>query len=394
MSTVEKGTTLETDLAELFRRGGYAVEHNARMKGRSGAVHQIDVHASYDAPFHKSTVLIEAKNHRSNIDKDTVMKLAAIRDDLSVGHAILATTSGFTPGALRTASVHGNIDLWDGQKTAALLGDMRSGADGGSGGRAESALPLAVPARVGVDEARAAFEGMLAKRARGGFMGRGKIAGRMTGMETVWRRYYDIDLDAEVRVVEKTGWRSREAAVHTVQARVTLDAETGAVVSVGAGGLSYGHAPLAGLDRAQRSLLKAAGDAKFEKREVSLPGISPGKVGQMINDMAARGVIVQTGARPATYRAAHPYPTDPSSLGSIGGAHSAARTDVGEPGGDVMDPGAAAELAGTYWDGVRVKSIDRIHYPYHVATVEYEGGARRTMWLDAVAGSRCPHLEA
>lgn len=394
MSTVEKGTSLEADIAELFRRSGYAVEHNARIKGRSGAAHQIDVLASYDAPFHKSTVLIEAKNHRSNIDKDTVMKLAAIRDDLSAGHAILATTSGFTPGALKTASVHGNLDLWDGQKTAALLGGMRSGEGDGPGGRAESAFPLAVPARVGADEARAAFEGMLAKRARGGFMGRGKIAGRMAGMETVWRRYYDIDLDAEVRVVEKTGWRSREAAVHSVQARVTLDAATGAVVSVGPGGLSYGHAPLAGMDRAQLGMLKAAGDGKFEKREISLPGLSPGKVGQMINDMAARGVIVQTSARPATYRAARPYPADPSSLGSIGGTHSVARTDVGGLGGDGMDPGAAAELAGTYWDGVRVKSIDRIYYPYHVATVEYEGGAKRTVWLDAITGSRCPHLEA
>ena len=394
VSTVERGRSLETDIAELFRQGGYTVEHNAKMRGRSGAAHQIDVLASYDAPFHKSTVLIEAKNHRSNIDKDTIMKLAAIRDDLSAGHAILATTSGFTPGALRTASVHGNLDLWDGQKTAALLGGMRSGAGDDSGGRAESAFPLAVPARVSADEARAAFEGILTKRARGGFMGRGKIEGRMTGMETVWRRYYDIDLDAEVRVVEKTGWRSREAAVHTVQARVTLDATTGAVVSVGPSGLSYGHAPLAGLDRTQLGILKAARNKKFEKREISLPGLSSGKVGQMINDMAARGVIVQTSARPATYRAASPYPADPSSLGSIGGAHSVARTDVGGLGGDGMDPGAAAEMAGTYWDGVHVKSIDLVYYPYHVATVEYEGGAKRTIWVDAVTGSRCAHLEA
>ena len=63
-------------------------------------------------------------------------------------------------------------------------------------------------------------------------------------------------------------------------------------------------------------------------------------------------------------------------------------------GGDGMDPGAAAELAGAYWDGARVKSIGRIYYPHHVAAVEYGGGAKRTAWLDATTGSRCPHLEA
>ena len=71
-----------------------------------------------------------------------------------------------------------------------------------------------------------------------------------------------------------------------------------------------------------------------------------------------------------------------------------ARTDVGKPDGDGMDPGAATEMAGTYWDGVHVKSIDQIYYTYHVATVEYEGGAKRTIWVDAVTGSRCPDLEA
>ena len=122
--------------------------------------------------------------------------------------------------------------------------------------------------------------------------------------------------------------------------------------------------------------------------------MGPAKAGQMINDMAAKGVLVQTDARPATYKAMHPYPEDPSSLGSIGGVHSVSRTDVGEQGEGGLDPGDAAGAAGTYWRGVRVKSIECIYYPYHVATVERDGGARRSLWLDAVTGSRCPHLES
>lgn len=393
MSTVEKGTGLEVELSALFEQNGYTVRHNAKMEGRSGAVHQIDVHATYETPLYKTTVLIEAKNHQSNIDKDTVMKLASIRDDLSAGHAILATTSGFTPGALKTAALYGNIDLWDGSRTASLLDGIRRRADDGPGGRDASALPLAVQARVGADEARATFAEAVAKRAKGGFMGHGKVTESIVAVDTVWHPYYDVDLDAEVRIVEKTGWRSKEEAVHTVQARVTFDAATGAIASVGADGMTYDHAALATLDGAQRSLLRAVGGDKFEKRAVAVPGVGPGKVGQMINDMAAKGVLMQTEARPATYKAVHPYPGDPSSLGSVGGTHSVSRTDVGATGGERLDPGAVAEAAGTYWRGVRVKSIECIYYPYHVATVEREGGARRALWLDAVTGSRCPHFE-
>lgn len=394
MSTVEKGTGLEVELSALFEQNGYAVRHNARMEGRSGAVHQIDVYATYGAPLHKTSVLIEAKNYQSNIDKDTVMKLASIRDDLSAGHAVLATTSGFTPGALKTAAMYGNIDLWDGCKTASLLSGIRAEPEGGSGGRAASALPLAVQARVGKDEARSKFEAIVAKRSRGGFMGRGKVAEKVVAVDTVWHPYYDVDLDAEVRVAEKTGWRSKEEAVHEVQARVTFDAVTGAIAAVGAGGMSYDHAALAALDGAQRSLLQAVGAEKFEKRGVSVPGVGPAKAGQMINDMAAKGVLAQTDARPATYKAVHPYPKDPSSLGSVGGTHSMSRTDVGERGESSLDPGHVAEAAGTYWRGVHVKSIECIYYPYHVATVERDGGARRALWLDAVTGSRCPHFES
>ena len=248
-------------------------------------------------------------------------------------------------------------------------------------------------ARVGADEARDALAEIVAKRARGGFMGRGKIAERAVAVDAAWHPYYDVDLDAEVRVVEKTGWRSKEAAVHTVQASVTFDAVTGAIVAVGPDGLSYDYAALAGLDGAQRGLLRDVGAGKFEKRAAAIPGVGPGKAGQLINDMAAKGMLVQTDARPATYKAARPYPEDPSSLGSIGGIHQVSRTDVGERGKNRLDPGAVAEAAGTYWRGVHVKSIECVYYPYYVATVEREGGARRKIWLDAVAGSRCLGLE-
>ena len=270
------------------------------------------------------------------------MKLAAVRNGLSAGHAIPAATSGFAPGALKTASVHVSLDLWDGQKAAALPGGMRSGAGDGPGGRAESAFPPAVPARAGADEARAAFEGMPARRARGGYRGRGKAAGRMAGMETVWRRYYGIDLDAEARVVEKTGWRSMEAAVHSVQARIALDAATGAVVSVGPGGLSYGYARLRARIAPSQACSRPRGTESSKKGRSRCPGFPPAGQARRSTTWLRGGVIAQASARPAAYRAAHPYPVDPSPPGSIGGTHSAARTDLGGLGGGTGGIPAAA----------------------------------------------------
>ena len=103
---------------------------------------------------------------------------------------------------------------------------------------------------------------------------------------------------------------------------------------------------------------------------------------------------MQADARPATYKSVRPYPGDPPSLGSAGGTHSVSRTDMGETGGKRLDSGAVAEAAGTYWRSVRAKSIVCIYYPYHAATVEREGGARRVLWLDAVTGLRCPRFES
>ena len=95
--TYEKGLGLELKIAELFKKNGYDVTHNIRMKGKSGTEHQIDVFAQYKAPLHTTTVIIEAKSYESNIDKEIIMKLVQIQQDLSIDRAIVVTTSDFTP---------------------------------------------------------------------------------------------------------------------------------------------------------------------------------------------------------------------------------------------------------------------------------------------------------
>jgi len=125
MSALEKGTGFELKIAELFEKNGYHVTHDIKMKGKSGTTHQIDVLAEFKAPLHTSTVIIEVKSYKSNIDKDIIMKLIQIQQDLSADRAILATTSDFTPGALTTADQYNNLELWDGEKIASFLGKIQ-----------------------------------------------------------------------------------------------------------------------------------------------------------------------------------------------------------------------------------------------------------------------------
>lgn len=119
----EKGLALELKLHNLFKSKGYDVIHNVKKRGRSEAEHQIDVFAEYRCPLHTSQVIIEAKAYDSPINKDRIMKLIQIVDDLGVDRGIIITTSHFTPDAIKTAEGH-NATLWDRKHLVKLLGEL------------------------------------------------------------------------------------------------------------------------------------------------------------------------------------------------------------------------------------------------------------------------------
>ena len=93
LTTYEKGLAFELKLTELFKKMGYDVIHNVKKVGRSGAEHQIDVWVEYRCPLHTSKVIIEAKSYDKPIDKDRIMKLVQIVDDLGADRGIIVTTS-------------------------------------------------------------------------------------------------------------------------------------------------------------------------------------------------------------------------------------------------------------------------------------------------------------
>ncbi len=108
---------LEEKIAEYFSSLGYRVTRNLRLRGKSGALHEIDVYAEKEAPEGKISIIIEAKDYSEPVSKEWVMKLAEIKEDVGADKAILITSSRFTPAAIAIAQSKG-IDLWDNETFA------------------------------------------------------------------------------------------------------------------------------------------------------------------------------------------------------------------------------------------------------------------------------------
>jgi Restriction endonuclease len=117
---------------------------------------------------------VEAKACDQPVDKDALLKLTQIVDDLGADRGVLATTSYFTPGALKMAEGR-NVDLWDRDRVSRLLGEAALGlADDGAEAPAAAASDtglLGVIPRVSMPEARAAVEAGVARRRKGGLLG-------------------------------------------------------------------------------------------------------------------------------------------------------------------------------------------------------------------------------
>ena len=108
---------LEEKIAQYFSSLGYNVTRNLRIKGKSGALHEIDVYAEKEGPEGKIRIIIEAKDYSEPVAKEWVMKLAEVKEDIGADKAILITSSRFTPAAIAVAQNKG-IDLWDNETFA------------------------------------------------------------------------------------------------------------------------------------------------------------------------------------------------------------------------------------------------------------------------------------
>jgi hypothetical protein len=391
----QKGTGFELKITELFRQKGYHVTHNVKLKGKSGAEHQIDVLVEYKAPLHTSRIIIEAKSYQNNIEKDIVMKLIQIQQDVSADRSILATTSDFTPGALQTADQYANLELWDRTKIASFLGEMQliDTSDGIRETHTNSIKMVQGPVTQSIVEQYGREQAE--KRSKGGFMGKGKVEEKFVGATRFLYPYYDVDMEVQVDQVEKTGWRSKEKITKKIRSRTGVDANTGAIVFVTDAGLSYGYAYLSKLTNEEIRLLYYISRVNaFEKRELTALGWTTTKINKVVNSLAGQGVLQLVQARPAMYRRAYHYPSDPSVFVSLMEKYPVIDSIVEERKLEKLVPAASVITAfENYWASCNVLSIDLVYYPYFIVLYERPDGSKRKEVLDGVTGQRQEHLE-
>ncbi len=105
----------------LFRAHGYRTQGNVVLVGQSGARHEIDVLASRVEDLLETRVGVECKNWAQPIDTAVVARARLVRDDLGLGHMVIACPGGATPAA-RTTAAQAGVTLWEQPELAARLG--------------------------------------------------------------------------------------------------------------------------------------------------------------------------------------------------------------------------------------------------------------------------------
>ncbi|WNB74694.1 restriction endonuclease [Methylomonas koyamae] len=83
------------------------VLHNVKLKGRSGATHQIDVYWEFKVAGVKYKTCIECKHYNHRVKKSDVASFIATLDDIGNATGIFATTVGYQSGAVLLAKDRG-----------------------------------------------------------------------------------------------------------------------------------------------------------------------------------------------------------------------------------------------------------------------------------------------
>ena len=87
-----------------------SVRHNVKIRGKSGAMHQIDVYWEFDVAGVKYKTCIECKHHNRKVQKSAVASFVGVLDDIGNTNGIFATTVGYQSGAASLA-LHKGIRL-------------------------------------------------------------------------------------------------------------------------------------------------------------------------------------------------------------------------------------------------------------------------------------------
>jgi len=84
------------------------VQHDVKLKGKSGERHQIDVHWKFEAAGVVYPTCIECRYFTSKIKKSHVAAFSRIVADIDGARGIMVTTVGYQSGALGMAKADGS----------------------------------------------------------------------------------------------------------------------------------------------------------------------------------------------------------------------------------------------------------------------------------------------
>ena len=87
------------------------IEHDTKLKGKSGASHQIDVFVQIFMPLITIKEIVECKYWNSKVKKSQVTVLDSIKDEVNANRATIISRKGFQKGAIQYARFHG-INLY------------------------------------------------------------------------------------------------------------------------------------------------------------------------------------------------------------------------------------------------------------------------------------------
>ncbi len=389
-SAYEKGLALELKLLEIFKKANYNVIHNVKKVGRSGAEHQIDLLAEYKCPLHTSQIIIEAKSYQSPVDKDRIMKLIQIVNDIGADHGIIITTSYFTPDAIITAKGN-NIDLWDRNILTKYVGEIvLTGTEKGLTKEIQVKEKTAQPL-ISIQDAEKIENEFLEKRAKGGFLGSGKIIEKLNKISLGYYPYYEIELQATVNEVEKTGLMSKRTVNKIVSNKICVNALSGDIVNVDETGISSPYSILKLLNEEEITLFKAIRNKRnYEARAFLYLGLSEAKIKKILHSLVAKGALsTLQGKRGITlFSPKFLFPQDIRDFTSISGILK--MQEISKTEATFISPkieaSAIMKRVDSYWNA-KSKSISLLYYPYYIVELISQDNSMRHDRIDALNGT-------
>ncbi len=389
VTTHEKGLAFELKLTELFKKMGYDVIHDTKKVGRSGAEHQIDVLVEYRCPLHTSKVIIEAKCYDLPVDKDRIMKLIQIVDDLGADRGIIVTTSYFTPEAVMTARGH-SVELWDREQLAKLLGEIEISASEKGLATEVSVKERVVKFNLSIRDAERIEKNTLEERAKGGFLRTGKINEKLDSISLQYLPYYEAEIQATISETEKTGLMSKRTVQKIITVRVSLDAKNGDITIVAEEGISSPYPFLRLLSEEEIGVLKCMKEGDWHSsKSISGIGISEGKARKILSRLTSVGAVkTGTGNRGVTlYKPVVAFPNDPRLLKSI--SDGLTIQEIPRKEGAFISPMIEAsdivKRIEAYWKA-KVNTVSVVYYPFYVSSLVTQDGSKRIDLIDAISG--------